>query len=129
VTALDQSPAMCAIARRRCPWADVVEAQAVPLPFAAGSFDRIVTGHFYGHLDAGERALFLAEARRVAGELVVVDSALREGVEAEEHQERALRDGSRHAVYKRFFTGDALAAEVGGGDVLHAGTWFVVVRA
>jgi demethylmenaquinone methyltransferase/2-methoxy-6-polyprenyl-1,4-benzoquinol methylase len=129
VTALDQSPAMCRIARRRCPWADVVEGQAIPLPFGAGSFDRIVTGHFYGHLDAGERALFLAEARRVAGELVVVDSALREGVGAEEHQERVLRDGSRHAVYKRFFTGDGLAAELGGGDVLHAGTWFVVVRA
>jgi ubiquinone/menaquinone biosynthesis C-methylase UbiE len=129
VTALDQSPAMCAIARRRCPWADVVEGQAIPLPFAAGSFDRILTAHFYGHLDPGERVQFLAEARRVAGELVVVDSALRAGVAAEEHQERVLRDGSRHAVCKRFFTGGGLAAELGGGEVLHAKTWFVVVRA
>jgi hypothetical protein len=30
-------------------------------------------------------------------------------------------------VYKRWFGGDALAAELGGGEVLHAGHWFVVV--
>jgi hypothetical protein len=32
-------------------------------------------------------------------------------------------------VFKRVFTGDLLAAELGGGDVLHEGRWFVVVRA
>jgi hypothetical protein len=30
-------------------------------------------------------------------------------------------------VYKRFFTPEGLAAEVGGGRVLHAGRWFVMV--
>lgn len=30
------------------------------------------TGHFYGHLEPPERERFLAEARRVASELVVV---------------------------------------------------------
>jgi ubiquinone/menaquinone biosynthesis C-methylase UbiE len=78
VTALDQSPAMAAIARERLPQASVAVGDAVPLPFADGSFDRVLTGHFYGHLDVRERTAFLAEARRVAPELVVVDSVLRE---------------------------------------------------
>jgi hypothetical protein len=39
-----------------------------------------------------------------------------------------LGDGSRHRVYKRFFTGASLAAELE-GRVLHDGYWFVVVAA
>ncbi|MGH3138239.1 MAG: class I SAM-dependent methyltransferase, partial [Gaiellales bacterium] len=107
----------------------IVQGDAVPLPFGDGEFDRVFTGHFYGHLLANERRRFLEEARRVAGELVVVDSAVREGVDAEQWQERALKDGTRHRVYKRYFTGAALAAEIGGGDVLHDGRWFVAVAA
>jgi hypothetical protein len=38
-----------------------------------------------------------------------------------------LGDGSRHQVYKRYFDPDELAAELGGGTVLHAGDWFVMV--
>ena len=56
----------------------------------------------------------------------MVDSALREGVDAEEWQERVLNDGTRHRVYKRYFTGAGLADELGTGDVLHDGRWFVV---
>ena len=101
---------------------------ALSLPFDDGSFDRVFTGHFYDHLQPGERERFLAEARRVAGELVVADSALREGVEPVQWQERVLNDGSRHTVYKRYFTGEGLAEELGGGEVLMDGAWFVVVR-
>ena len=32
-----------------------------------------------------------------------------------------LNDGSAFQVYKRYFDADALAAELGGGTVLHAG--------
>jgi hypothetical protein len=46
-----------------------------------------------------------------------------------EWQQRILNDGSEWEVYKRFFTGPGLAEELGGGDVLHEGRWFVVVRA
>ena len=120
---------MVEVASARLPNARVVQGDAVPLPFADGEFDRVFTGHFYGHLLAGERERFVAEARRVAGELVVVDSALHDGVEPEERQERLLKDGSRHRVYKRYFRGAALAEELGGGDVLHDGRWFVVVAA
>jgi SAM-dependent methyltransferase len=129
VVGLDQSPAMVEVASARLPGARIVQGDAVPLPFGDGEFERVFTGHFYGHLLAGERERFVAEARRVARELVVVDSALHDGVEPEEWQERSLKDGTRHRVYKRYFRGRELAQELGGGDVLHDGQWFVVVAA
>jgi ubiquinone/menaquinone biosynthesis C-methylase UbiE len=129
VVGLDQSETMVQIAAARLPHGRAVQGDAVPLPFEDGAFDRIFTGHFYGHLLEGERDRFLAEARRVAPELVVLDSALRDDVEPEEWQERKLNDGSRHRVYKRFFTPEGLLGELGGGRVLHAGRWFVMVAA
>ena len=129
VTALDQSAAMLEIAAARMPDARVVRGDAIPLPFDDGAFDRVFTSHFYGHLGEQDRADFVTEARRVAPQLVVVDSALRDDVQPEEWQERVLNDGSRHQVYKRFFTGPGLVDELGGGEVLHAGRWFVAVVA
>jgi ubiquinone/menaquinone biosynthesis C-methylase UbiE len=129
VTGLDQSATMVEIAASRLPDGRVVRGDAVPLPFADGAFDRVFTANFYGHLVAPEREPFLAEARRVAPSLVVLDAALQPGGEPEEWQERKLNDGSRHRVYKRFFTPDGLAAEIGGGRVLHAGHWFVLAAA
>jgi ubiquinone/menaquinone biosynthesis C-methylase UbiE len=127
VTGLDQSAAMLAIARERLPsGAELVQAEVPPLPFADTSFGRVFTSHFYGHLDGPTRAALVAEARRIAGELVVVDSG---GGDREERQERVLNDGSRHEVYKRWFSGPSLAAELGGGEVLMDGDWFVAVRA
>jgi ubiquinone/menaquinone biosynthesis C-methylase UbiE len=128
VTAIDQSPRMVAVAAERMAWATVIQGEAVPLPFADGAFERIVAAHFYGHLQAGECEAFLTQARRVAGELVIIDSARRPDVEAEQWQKRTLNDGSQHRVYKRYFTADGLATELGGAEVLHAGRWFVAVR-
>ena len=128
VVGLDQSESMLAIAAERVPEAEFVQGDALALPFEDGSFDRVFTGHFYGHLEPGVREAFLLEARRVAPELVVVDSAFRPDRQDEERQERVLNDGSRWEVYKRYFTGAGLAAELGGGEVLHEGRWFVVVR-
>ena len=129
ITGLDTSPTALRIAARRLPEAGFVESDALRLPFEQGTFDRVFTSHFYGHLEETPRSRFLVEARRVAAELVVVDSALRDDVEPEEHQVRELDDGSRWTVYKRYFTGAGLAAELEGGEVLHDGRWFVVVRA
>jgi demethylmenaquinone methyltransferase/2-methoxy-6-polyprenyl-1,4-benzoquinol methylase len=128
VVGLDASEAMVSIARSRVPAGRFVVGDALALPFADGAFERVFTGHFYDHLQAGERERFLAEARRVGEELVVVDSALRDDVPAERWEERVLGDGSRHRVYKRYFTAEGLAEEIGGGEVLHAGRWFVAVR-
>jgi demethylmenaquinone methyltransferase/2-methoxy-6-polyprenyl-1,4-benzoquinol methylase len=125
---LDQSATMLDEARRQAPEATFVQGDALELPFEDGSFDRIFTAHFYGHLEDEERERFLREARRVASELVVADSALRDDVEPEEQQERILNDGSRWEVYKRYFTAEDLAAELGGGEILFAGHWFVAAR-
>jgi len=125
---LDQSEAMLEEARRQAPDATYVQGDALSLPFEDGAFERVFTAHFYGHLEDGDRERFVAEARRLAPELVVVDSALREDVDSEERQERILNDGSRWEVYKRYFEPDALARELGGGDTVFAGRWFVAVR-
>jgi SAM-dependent methyltransferase len=127
VTGLDASPAMRAIARERLP--RVVEGDALDPPFPDGSFERVATGHFYGHLEAPDRKRFLARARRLAPELLVIDSARREDVPAERMDPRVLNDGSRHEVFKRWFDPPQLLAELGGGEIVHAGTWFVAVLA
>jgi ubiquinone/menaquinone biosynthesis C-methylase UbiE len=125
---LDQSESMLEEARRQVPNAEFIQGDALELPFEDGSFGRVFTGHFYGHLEGADRERFLTNARRLAPELVVVDSALRADVQSEEQQERILNDGSRWEVYKRYFEPDALADEIGGGQTLFAGRWFVAVR-
>lgn len=120
VVALDQSNAMLAIARERLPNAHVVRGDALELPFPDGSFDRVFASYFYCHLEEPERVRFLAEARRVAPELVIIGSLRREGLPAERWEERILNDGSSWRVYKRFFQPESLLAELGGGRILLA---------
>ncbi len=127
VVALDASEAMLAETARACPEATTVCADAFALPFADASFERVFTGHFFGHLNDAERATFLSEARRVAPELVVVDSARAEDAPGDAWQERMLTDGSRWQIYKRWFTPTELAEALGGGETLFAGDWFVAV--
>ena len=91
-----RTPASCAATRSTCRFPD-------------RAFERVATMSFYGHLEGADRERFLAEARRVADELVIVDAALREDTEPEEWQERTLNDGSRWTVYKRYFTPEGLA--------------------
>jgi ubiquinone/menaquinone biosynthesis C-methylase UbiE len=129
VIGLDQSAAMASLAQSRLPNGLVIMGDALHVNVTDHSFDRVFTGHFYGHLPPAERAAFLTEARRLADELVVVDSALRAGVAGDRWQERELADGSLHQIYKRYLSGEQLAAEIGGGDVLMDGKWFVAARA
>ena len=129
VVGLDQSERMLSVAREHAADAQFVRGDALELPFADGAFDRVFTSYFYCHLEQDERTRFLAEARRVAPELVVVASVPGADDPLERYEERILNDGSSWTVFKRVFTGDRLAAELGGGDVLHEGRWFVVVRA
>jgi ubiquinone/menaquinone biosynthesis C-methylase UbiE len=129
IVGLDQSARMLEEAARNVPNAAFVQGDALALPFPDHSFDRVFTGHFYGHLAEPERSVFLDEARRVASELVVVDASRAHSEVDEEMSQRVLEDGSRWQVYKRYFEGSRLADELGGGDVLFEGHWFVVVRA
>jgi demethylmenaquinone methyltransferase/2-methoxy-6-polyprenyl-1,4-benzoquinol methylase len=129
ITGLDQSASMLELARAKVPEGRFVKGDALELPFADRSFERVLTSFFYGHLEEDDRDAFLHEARRIADELVVVDSALHDGVEPVEWQERILNDGSRWQVYKRYFEPDSLAEELGGGRTLFAGRWFVAAQA
>jgi ubiquinone/menaquinone biosynthesis C-methylase UbiE len=129
IVGLDQSETMLEIAREQAPNATFVHGDALALPFPDTSFDRVFTTYFYCHLEEHERVRFLAEARRVAPELVVVGSIRRDEVEPARWEERTLKDGSTWMVYKRYFDPVELVAELGDGRVLHAGDWFVVVQA
>jgi ubiquinone/menaquinone biosynthesis C-methylase UbiE len=127
IVGLDQSARMLQVAAERLPDAQFVQGDALELPFDDGEFERLFTGHFYGHLQPGDREHFVAEALRVASQLVVVDSATRPDQAPEQLQERVLNDGSRFQVYKRYFDAAALAVELGGGTVFHESDWFVGV--
>jgi demethylmenaquinone methyltransferase/2-methoxy-6-polyprenyl-1,4-benzoquinol methylase len=129
VVGLDQSANMLEHAAQAAPQATFVQGDGLALPFADDTFDRVFTGHFYGHLDPAERERFLAEARRVARELVVVDAAVRPDHDPEEIQQRELPDGTVWPVLKRYYTPESLLGELGGGETLYEGPWFLVVQA
>ncbi len=129
VVGLDQSTHMLDEAHRQAPSVTYVQGDGLALPFVDDSFDRVFTGHFYGHLEPPERERFLREARRVAGEVVVVDASRNQSDVDEQMSQRVLNDGTTWEVFKRYFTGAGLAEELGGGDVLFEGEYFVVVRA
>jgi ubiquinone/menaquinone biosynthesis C-methylase UbiE len=128
VVGLDASARMLEIAREQAPVATFVRGDALALPFGDGDFDRVFSSYFYCHLEQEDRKRFLAEARRVAPELVIVASQLGEGDAPERWEERRLEDGSRWTVYKRVFTAEELAAELD-GRVVFEGKWFLVARA
>ena len=128
ITGLDQSDAMLDVAREQVPEATFVQGDALELPFADDEFERLFTSYFYCHLEEPERERFLAEARRVADELVIVGSHAQAGEELRRWETRRLGDGSEWRVYKRVFVPDELAAEIG-GHVLHSSGYFVMVAA
>jgi len=128
VVGLDASERMLEIARRQAPNARFEQGDALSLPFEDDAFDRVFTSYFYCHLDDDQRNRFLAEASRVAPELVVVASIRGDGDDFERWEERRLNDGSEWNVYKRVFEGPDLAAELG-GEIAFKGRWFVVVQA
>jgi ubiquinone/menaquinone biosynthesis C-methylase UbiE len=128
IVGVDQSDAMLEVAANRVKTAEFVVGDALALPFEDGSFERVFTSHCYGHQEESARLEFLAEARRIAPELVVVDAATQGGVERNEWQDRVLKDGSQWRVYKRYFSSSTLLSELGGGETIHSGRWFVAVR-
>jgi ubiquinone/menaquinone biosynthesis C-methylase UbiE len=130
VVGLDQSAAMLDIARERVPWADFVRGDALNMQFADGSFDLVFASNFYGLLREAERKRFLDEARRIAGEIVLVEPTklFSQGARSEGWEERVPSDGSRYTIYRRYFTAEGLAEELG-GRVLLAGKWVVMAAA
>jgi SAM-dependent methyltransferase len=127
VVGLDASEAMLEIAHRQAPEAIFVYGDALSLPFPDGSFGRLFASHIYGHLDRAERQRFRREARRVADELVILDTAGESRGEGSV-QLRGLADGSRWQVFKQPFTPERLIDELESGEALHRGDYFVMVR-
>ena len=103
VTGLDQSEQMLAIARermRRCP----LPRRRTRSPLRLRPVPAPLTCYFYGHLEEPERERFLTETRRVAPQLIVVDSAQRPDRQpVEREQQRTLNSGEQFYVYKRYF--------------------------
>src|SRR5438067_12665991 len=119
---------MLALAQEQLPDSTFVIGDALDLLFPDDSFDRVFASYFYCHLEEPERLRFLAEARRVAPELIVIGTIGMDGEASARWDERALEDGSRWQVYKRVFDPDLLAEELG-GEVVYVRDRFVVVRA
>jgi demethylmenaquinone methyltransferase/2-methoxy-6-polyprenyl-1,4-benzoquinol methylase len=129
VVGVDQSETMLSLARARVPEARFVQASVPPLPFDDDTFDVALAAHFYSHLESeDERRRFVADALRVAHRLVIVEQAWRPGLDEETWEERTLVDGSRHWVFKRYYSAERLANELRGSVDLET-TAFVAVSA
>jgi len=126
VVALDQSAAMLEIAHARVPSASLVRARLPGLPFADDAFDLLLAANFFGLLRSGERALFLAEARRVARELIVVDLRC-DGDRPSEGLECRVVGDTTYRLFRRRFTPEGLCAELD-GEMLYPGRFFLAVR-
>src|SRR5215204_1972765 len=116
LTGLDQSEAMLEVGRRRVPWAEFVRGDAFRMPFSDHSFDRVFASFFYGLLPLEDRGRFLQEARRVGEELILVEPTAQwaPNGRTEGWEERDLSDGSQYKIYRRYFTADTFARELGG---------------
>jgi hypothetical protein len=90
--------------------------------------ERVFATHIYGLLRKPERGWFLAEAHRVADELIVLDAGRPVGVPAEQTQRRTLSGGGRFEIYRRHFDAEELAQELGGRPVF-SGRFYVLVIA
>jgi hypothetical protein len=90
--------------------------------------ERVIATHIYGLLREPERSSFLAEAHRVADQLIVLDAGRPIGVAAEQTQARTLSGGDRFEIFRRHFHAEELAQELGGQPVF-AGRFYVLVLA
>lgn len=128
IVGLDLSEPMLAIARRQAPSATFVHGDALALPFADASFERVFMCCLYGVVESEKQEQLIAEARRVSTELVLVDGAIRDSLQPEEQQVRRLADGSYYSLFKHYYRAEELAEELGSAEVLHDGRYFVMVR-
>lgn len=126
--ALDQSPTALRTLLEGNPTVAALRADARHLPLRERAVERVFATHIYGLLDAPTAAAVIHEVRRVARQVVVLDAGRPQGVPAQHWQERTLPDGSEWKVFRRHFTPEALAEELG-GSVLFGGRFYVLIAA
>jgi SAM-dependent methyltransferase len=126
--ALDQSDAALRVLLAGPARLPVVRADAFRLPLRDRAVGRVVAAHLYGLLAPADRQSLVAEGRRVAGELVILDAGRPDGVVAEHWQDRTLPSGAAYRVYRRHFDAHELAGELGGRAVF-AGRFYVLIAA
>ncbi len=126
--ATDQSEAALQQLGRRLPRLPLLRADALRLPIVDKSIGRVFMSHLYGLLLPDESAELLAEVRRVAYEMVILDSGRPPGTEREGWQTRSLPDGTSYPIFRRHLHVETLADEIG-GDPLFSGQYFVMATA
>jgi len=126
--AMDQSEAVLRLLGRRLPRLPLLRADAMRLPVADNSIGRVFISHLYGLLLPDESAELLAEVRRVASEMVILDSGRPPGTEREGWQTRSLPDRTSYPIFRRHLDVETLADEIG-GDPLFSGKYFVMASA
>lgn len=125
--ALDQSDAALRVLLSGYPTTPTVRADALHLPFPDRAVGRVFATHIYGLLLDPDRRALIDEARRVSGELVILDAGRPHGVPAEQLQHRTLL-GRSYEVYRRHFEAAELASELR-ASVLFSGRFYVLVAA
>jgi hypothetical protein len=126
--ALDQSDAVLRQFHENCPAVPVLRADAMLLPVAGKSIERVFISHVYGLLLPDEGAALLTEARRVADEIVVLDSGRPPGAQPEQWQTRSLPDETTYPIFRRHLDIDTLVNEID-GEGLFDGQYFVMAAA
>jgi SAM-dependent methyltransferase len=126
--AIDQSEAALRQLGRRRPWLPLLRADSMRLPVVDNSIGRVFISHLYGLLLPDESAELLTEVRRVANEMVILDSGRPPGTEREGWQTRSLPDGTSYPIFRRHLDAETLADEIG-GDPLFSGKYFVMASA
>lgn len=128
ITGLDQSSGMLQQATARDAATRYVQGDALALPFRDGAFERVFSSHVFGRFERHDRDRFVAEARRVAPKLIVLDSPIQDDREAEGPQHRELLDGTKYVIYKKYFRPEELVEELEGGRVVLSTSWFLAVE-
>jgi ubiquinone/menaquinone biosynthesis C-methylase UbiE len=136
VTGLDPDPGALAIARRKAGRSGVTvqldQGYADALPYAGGTFDRVLSSLMYHHLRGAQKEAMLREVRRVlkpGGTFHLLDfagpGAERRGFIASHlHSHRALRDNDQERVLAALYAAGLAGARVTGrmpslaGDLL-----------
>jgi SAM-dependent methyltransferase len=125
---LDQSEAALRQLGQRFPGLPRLRADSMRLPVADKSIGRAFISHLYGLLLPDESAELLAEVRRVASEMVILDSGRPPGIEREGWQTRSLPDGTSYPIFRRHLDAGTLAVEIR-GEPLFNGQYFVLASA